>query len=192
MKRQVPWQSLNTHSWILLGWFRRPQLWATGDWPFCHDNTPTHASHVMQSVLVKRQITQVTQPLYRPYLAPGDFQLFPKLKSLLKGKRFQTIREIQENTTRQPMATGRTVQGPRCLLWRGLRRHCPIYNVSVSFIVFNKCLCFSYCMAGYLLDRPRIHQQKKMDKEYSENVGGTLNWSNLAAEQCGNTYQILK
>ena len=47
-------------------------------------------------------------------------------------------------------------------------------------------------MAGYLLDRPRIHQQKKMDKEYSENVGGTLNWSNLAAEQCGNTYQILK
>ena len=24
----------------------------------------------------------------------------------------------------------------------------------VSFIFFSKCLCFSYCMAGYLLDRP--------------------------------------
>ena len=35
---------------------------------------------------------------------------FPKkLKSLLKGKRFQTFSEIQENTTEQLMVFGRTV-----------------------------------------------------------------------------------
>ena len=38
----------------------------------------------------------VTQPAYSPDLAPCDFWLFPKLKSPFKGKRFQTIDEIQE------------------------------------------------------------------------------------------------
>ena len=33
---------------------------------------------------------------YSPYLLPCDFWLFSKLKSPLKGKRFQTTNEIQE------------------------------------------------------------------------------------------------
>ena len=63
----------------------------------------------MQSFLVKHLITQVTQPPYNPDLAPCDFCLFPKLKSPLKGKRFQTIDEIQENMTGQLIVIGRTV-----------------------------------------------------------------------------------
>ena len=62
-------------------------------------NTPAHAcieSHV--EFLAKHQFTQVTQPLYSPDLVPWDFWLFPKLKSPLKGKKFQTIDGIQENT----------------------------------------------------------------------------------------------
>ena len=47
---------------------------------------------------------------------------------------------------------GEMCEVPRCLLWRQLRCHCPMYNVSCSF--FNKYLYFSYYMAGYLLDRP--------------------------------------
>ena len=39
----------------------------------------------------------MTQPPYSPDLAPYDFWLFSKLKSALKGKRFQIIDEIQEN-----------------------------------------------------------------------------------------------
>ena len=46
----------------------------------------------------KHQITQVTQPHYSPDLVPYDFWLFPKLKSPLKRKRFQTIDKIKENT----------------------------------------------------------------------------------------------
>ena len=46
----------------LFGWFRRPQLWDTGDWQLHHNNTPAHASCLMQRYLVKEQITQVTQP----------------------------------------------------------------------------------------------------------------------------------
>ena len=45
---------------------------------------------------------------------------------------------------------------PRCLLWRRLRCHCPVYCVSCICIFFNKCLYISYYMAGYLLDRPCI------------------------------------
>ena len=74
---------------------------AMGNWWLVlnHDNVPPHASCLMQSFLVKCQITQVTQPPYSLDLVPCDFWLFPKLKSPLKVKRFQTINEIQENTT---------------------------------------------------------------------------------------------
>ena len=84
-------------------------MWATGDWQLHHDNKPPHVLRLVQSFLAKRQITQVTQPHYSPDLGPCDFRLFPKLKSPLKGKRFQTVDEIQENMTGQLMAIGRTV-----------------------------------------------------------------------------------
>ena len=66
----------------------------------------------MQRFLVKHQITQVAQPPYSPDLVPCDFWLFPKLKSPLKGKRFQIV-ETQENTTGQLMVIGRNVGGPK-------------------------------------------------------------------------------
>jgi len=43
-------------------------------------------------------VTVVPQPPYSPDLAPADFFLFPKLKSSLKGRRFQTVEEIEENS----------------------------------------------------------------------------------------------
>ena len=42
----------------------------------------------------------VPMPPYFPDLAPADFFLFPNLKSSLKGRRFQTVEEIEENSTR--------------------------------------------------------------------------------------------
>ena len=101
--------SLNIPPRKLFGRFRRPQLWATGDWQLHQDNAPAHASRLVQSFLAKHQNTQVTKTLYSPDWVPCNSWLFPKLKSPLKGKRFQTIGEIQENTTGQLMAIGRTV-----------------------------------------------------------------------------------
>ena len=85
----------------------------TGDWQLPHDNMPADASHLVQSFLAKHHIIQVTQPPYSPDLVPCDFWFFPKLKSPLKGKRFQTVNEIQENTMGQLMVIGRTVWGPK-------------------------------------------------------------------------------
>ena len=100
----------------------------------------------VKSFLVKQQITKVTQPSNSPDLASCDLWLFPKLKSPLKGKRFQKRWQSSWWHLRE------LCEVPRCLLWRGLRHHCPMYSVSCIF--FSKCLYFSYYMAGYLLDRP--------------------------------------
>ena len=128
---------LNIPSWNLFGWFGRPQLWATGDGQLHHDNAPTHASHLMQSFLAKRQITQVTQPHYSPDLAACNFCFFPKIKSPLKGKRFHIINKIQENTTGQLMAIRRTVWGPKVPTLREIEVslscvQCFLYLVSSS------------------------------------------------------------
>ena len=69
--------------------------------------------------LEKHQITQVTQFPYSPDLASYNFWLFPKLRSSLKGKRFQTIDEIQENTRVQLMEIGRTMWGPTVACFEG-------------------------------------------------------------------------
>ena len=45
--------------------------------------------------------------------------VFPKLTSPLKGKRFQTSDEIQENTMGQLMVIGRTVWGPKVPTLKG-------------------------------------------------------------------------
>jgi len=66
-----------------------------------HDNVPAHASLLTCSYLAKHQTTIVPHPPYSPDLAPADFFLFPKLKTTLKGHRFQTTEESQENAIRE-------------------------------------------------------------------------------------------
>ena len=83
--------------------------------------------------------------LATPELRFGALQLlaFPKLNPSLKGKRFQTIDEIQENPMGQLMAMGRTVWSPMVPTLKGLR--CLVLKTMflVSYIFFNKCLYFS-------------------------------------------------
>ena len=95
-------------------------------------NAAGHASCLVQRFLVKHQITQVTQSSYSSDLSPCNFWLYSKLKSPLKGKRFQTIDEIQENTTGQLMEIGRTVWCPKVLTLKGT-------EVSLSYVQ-----CFLY------------------------------------------------
>ena len=80
-----------------------------GDWQLHLNKVPAHATHLLESFLVKHQITQVTPPLYSSDFVLYNFCLFPKVKSPLKGKGLQTINKIQENMKGQLMAAGRTV-----------------------------------------------------------------------------------
>lgn len=53
-----------------------------------------------QDFLTKTGTAVSPQPPYLPDLAPADFSLFPMLKSTLKGRSFDTIEEIKENSPR--------------------------------------------------------------------------------------------
>ena len=69
---------------------------------------------------------------------------------LWKGRDFRPLMRFREILQGSWWWLGELCEVLRCLLWRGLRRHCSVYNVSC---IFNNCLYFSCYMAGYFLDR---------------------------------------
>ena len=79
---------------------KRPELWENRTWMLHHDNAPAHASFLTRSYLAKHQTSVVPHPPYFPDLAPEDFFPFPKNKTTLKGRVFQTI-EMKENAIRE-------------------------------------------------------------------------------------------
>jgi transposase len=60
-------------------------------WMLHHDNAPAHSSLLIREFIAKNETTVVPQPPYSPDLAPADFFPFHKLKSTLKGRRFESI-----------------------------------------------------------------------------------------------------
>jgi transposase len=52
----------------------------------------------ISKVTRKKRALRHTQPPYPPDLAPADFFLFPKHKSTLKGRRFESIEAIKTNS----------------------------------------------------------------------------------------------
>jgi histone-lysine N-methyltransferase SETMAR len=62
---------------------------------------PAYTAGVVVRFLARKQVTVLHHPSYLSDLAAADFFLFPKLKSQLKGKRFQDISTIQANVTEQ-------------------------------------------------------------------------------------------
>jgi len=83
---------------------KRPQLWTNQSWVLHHDNAPANLSFLVHNFLAKNETTIVPQPPYSPDLAPADFFLFPKLKSTLKGRPFDTTDKIQKNSMNESFA----------------------------------------------------------------------------------------
>ena len=129
--------SLNVHLWIVFRWFRRPQLWATGNWQLHHNNAPTHASHLLQSFFDEISSHPGDQPLYSPDLAPRKFWLFQKQNLFWKGRDFRASLRLRKIRWGSWWWLGELCEVPRCLLWRGLRHHvlCTMVLVSSSINV---------------------------------------------------------
>jgi transaldolase len=70
-----------------------------GAWALHHDNAPAHTAQSIQVLLASHGIPVVQQPPYSPDIAPCDFWLFPQLKTVLKGNRFEDIDKIKKNAT---------------------------------------------------------------------------------------------
>ena len=55
-----------------------------------HDNAPAHKSKVVVEYLEEEKVNVLDHPPYSPDLSPCDFFLFPRLKKMLSGRRFNT------------------------------------------------------------------------------------------------------
>ena len=102
---------------------KRPEMWENQTWKLHQGNTPGHA-YLLRSYLPKYQTSAVTHPPYSPDLAPADFFLFPKLKTTLKRRRFQTIEEIQENSIRKLRAITENVFQEAFQQWKRRWERC--------------------------------------------------------------------
>jgi transposase len=59
---------------------------------------PAHTSLKNTQFLTNNNMVIVPHPPYSSDLAPCDFALFPKLKMKLKGRRFETVSDIQRKS----------------------------------------------------------------------------------------------
>ena len=72
---------------------------------------PARSSHQIQIFLAKHGIPVVHQPPYSPDMAPCDFWLFLKLKTALKGTRFERREEIIQNAKAEMNIIPKQTQG---------------------------------------------------------------------------------
>ena len=79
----------------------RRELWKTRSWLFHNDNAPAHNALGIREFLAENNIAVLEQPPYSPDLDPCDFFLFPQLKEVIKGTRFQGSEAIKTVVTRE-------------------------------------------------------------------------------------------
>lgn len=91
---------------------KRPELWRSGDWFLHHDNAPAHTALRVTHYLASQRWSVVPHAPYSPDLAPCDFFLFPRMKKMLKGKRYDDVEAVKtasqralDNITREEFQT---------------------------------------------------------------------------------------
>ena len=78
---------------------KHAELWKIQSRILHHDNAPGHIRMLVREYLDKTEI--MPQPPHSLALAYTDFFLFPKLQTLMKGKRFAMIEEIKEQSKQE-------------------------------------------------------------------------------------------
>ena len=68
---------------------KRTELWKNQSWILHYDNASDDTLMLVREFLAKNKTVIMPQPLYSTALAPADFFLFPKRKTLMKGKRLK-------------------------------------------------------------------------------------------------------
>lgn len=77
---------------------KRPELWNNKSWILHQDNAPAHNALSVKRYLAARGTPVLEHAPYSPDLAPCDFFLFPKIKSALKGTRFESMEEVKRKS----------------------------------------------------------------------------------------------
>ena len=70
-------------------------FWVAHAWRLHHINAPDHTALSIGQFFAERNIATLQHPPYSLYLAPSDFFLFSKIKSVLKRTYFSDIDSIK-------------------------------------------------------------------------------------------------
>jgi hypothetical protein len=76
---------------------KRGELWRDCSLILHHGSVPAHSSLQVLQFLARKGISAMDRSPYSPDLAPADFWLLPKFKSVLKGKRFLDVEDIKSS-----------------------------------------------------------------------------------------------
>ena len=75
--------------------WNKPSLDSSRPFYLHHDNAPTHTSVPTLALLGESGIDMLAHPPYSPDLAPCDFYLFPRLKSMFRGFRHESVEDME-------------------------------------------------------------------------------------------------
>ena len=74
-------------------------MWKNASWILHHDKAPAHSALYVKRYLAKNNIPVMEHPPYSPDLATCDVFLVPKIKSALKGIRFESVHAVKAKAT---------------------------------------------------------------------------------------------
>ncbi|GFV10596.1 putative mariner transposase [Trichonephila clavipes] len=75
-----------------------PELWKNNSWILHQDKAPAHNALSVKLYLADKCTPVFEHAPYSPDLAQCDFFLFPKIKSALKGTRFESMEAVKQKT----------------------------------------------------------------------------------------------
>ena len=122
-----------------------------------HSRITSSAEFLWWNIKSPRWLSPPTAQIW----CPSTSGFSQNLNYLWKGRDFRTLMRFRKIQWGSWWQLGELCEVPRCLLWRRLRGHYPMYNVScLGSSSIN--VCFSYYMSGYLLDIPCISWKKHL------------------------------
>ncbi len=77
---------------------KRPLLWPDRSFLLHHDNASPHTALPTVQKMDKWGLKTLPHPPYSPDLAPCDFSIFPKFKEHLRGRTFQNLAQLQQES----------------------------------------------------------------------------------------------
>lgn len=73
-------------------------MWKEKSWVLHQNNVPAHSTLSVNRFLAKYRIPVLEHLPYSPDHAPCDFYLLPKVKSVLKVIRFESMKAVKEKS----------------------------------------------------------------------------------------------
>ena len=134
-------------------------MWAAKNFLLHFDNAPAHSAHVIHAFLTKNSMSLVRQAPYSPDLASCNFWMFPMLKTILKGRQFQSREDIMKKSTEE-LGSIPEEEFKRCFeKWQKCWEKCVYHQGEYFEGERIKCakfivLCALLKKLGFFLNRP--------------------------------------